>query len=88
MGKAKRKVKTKDKVKKPPRNKNSGPLWVIENNQIVRPRKTCPKCGPANFMAEHYDRNHCGKCGYTTFKRRNVTSAGETKPAKTRRKRT
>ena len=74
---AKRKVKTKDKRQQPPRNKNKGPMWVIEGDKVVRARKTCPKCGPANFLADHYDRMHCGNCGYTLFKR-----TGKVVPAK------
>ena len=69
MGKARRKVKTKDKKPKPPRNKNKGPMWVIEGAKVVRKRRSCPKCGPGTFMAEHYDRMHCGHCGYTMFNR-------------------
>ncbi len=30
--------------------------------------KSCPKCGPGVLMAEHGNRTHCGKCGYTEFK--------------------
>jgi len=30
--------------------------------------KSCPKCGPGTFMAEHKDRLSCGKCGYTEKK--------------------
>ncbi len=74
---AKRKVKTKAKTQKPPRNKNKGPLWVIDGGKVVRARETCPKCGPGNFMADHYDRTHCGRCGYTTFKK-----TGKVIPAK------
>jgi len=32
-------------------------------------KKTCPKCGPGYFMAEHKNRFACGKCGYTEFKK-------------------
>lgn len=28
----------------------------------------CPKCGPGTRLAEHADRCHCGKCGYTRWK--------------------
>ncbi|MBN2367887.1 30S ribosomal protein S27ae [Candidatus Woesearchaeota archaeon] len=31
--------------------------------------KTCPKCGSGVIMAEHGNRSHCGKCGYTEFKK-------------------
>jgi len=33
-------------------------------------KKSCPKCGPGVFMAEHKDRTSCGKCGYTEFKKK------------------
>jgi len=29
--------------------------------------KACPKCGTGTFLAQHKDRTHCGKCGYTEF---------------------
>ena len=31
--------------------------------------KFCPKCGVGVIMAEHGNRTHCGKCGYTEFKK-------------------
>ncbi len=42
--------------------------YKIEGDKIVKTRKECPKCGPGVFMAEHKDRYHCGRCGYTEFK--------------------
>ncbi len=30
-------------------------------------RETCPRCGDT-VLAEHEDRQHCGKCGYTEWK--------------------
>merc|ERR1712054_163869 len=36
---------------------------VGENNEITRLRKECPYCGATVFMAMHYDRYACGKCG-------------------------
>ena len=33
----------------------------------VEKGKTCPKCGPAMFLAVHKDRVHCGSCGYSEF---------------------
>ncbi|MCK4319734.1 30S ribosomal protein S27ae [Candidatus Micrarchaeota archaeon] len=27
-------------------------------------KKSCPKCGPGVYLAEHKDRRSCGKCGY------------------------
>ncbi len=32
-----------------------------------KPGKLCPKC--SSRMAEHADRNTCGKCGYTEWKK-------------------
>ena len=75
MGKAKRKVKTKEKKPKKPRNKNKGPLWALEGDRVMRKRRPCPKCGNGVYMAEHYDRMHCGSCGYTMFKRANAPEA-------------
>ncbi|NPA75254.1 MAG: 30S ribosomal protein S27ae [Euryarchaeota archaeon] len=45
-------------------------LYEVKNNQIVRKRRFCPKCGPGVFMADHGDRYSCGKCGYTEFKKK------------------
>jgi len=76
-GRAKRKVKTKEKRQRKPRNKNKSPMWNMEGEKVIRVRKSCPKCGPGVFMAEHYDRMHCGNCGYTMFKRSGKESAGK-----------
>ena len=29
-------------------------------------REQCPRCGDT-FLAQHDDRQHCGKCGYTEW---------------------
>ncbi|MFC3957825.1 30S ribosomal protein S27ae [Halovivax cerinus] len=29
-------------------------------------RDECPRCGDV-YLAEHGDRRHCGKCGYTEW---------------------
>lgn len=86
-GKAKRKVKTKEKKQKPPRNQNKGAIWSLQEGKIVRTHRTCPKCGPAVYMAEHYDRSHCGRCGYTLFKRQNApTASGSAEDERMRRR--
>lgn len=33
-------------------------------NEFKPGKKTCPKCGPGVYLAEHKDRMSCGKCGY------------------------
>merc|ERR1711871_456837 len=38
---------------------------VDGNGKITRWRKVCPSCGPGVFMASHFDRQYCGKCGVT-----------------------
>ena len=43
--------------------------YKIEGGTLQRKLKTCPRCGPGIFLAEHYDRFACGKCGYAEFKR-------------------
>ena len=45
-------------------------FYKIEEDKIVRTHRTCPKCGPGYFLADHYDRWSCGKCGNTVFKRK------------------
>lgn len=44
-------------------------LYEVEGDKVTRKRKTCPKCGPGVFLAEHKDRRSCGHCGYTEFKK-------------------
>ncbi|TFG26630.1 MAG: 30S ribosomal protein S27ae [Promethearchaeota archaeon] len=49
--------------------------YKIEGDQLVRTHRTCPKCGTGYFLADHYDRWSCGKCGYTIFKRKGKKGA-------------
>jgi small subunit ribosomal protein S27Ae len=42
--------------------------YSVEGGKLERKGRSCPKCGPGVFLAEHKDRNACGKCGYTEFK--------------------
>ena len=35
------------------------------NGKITKLRRVCPSCGPGVFMASHFDRQYCGKCGLT-----------------------
>ncbi|MCK4883228.1 MAG: 30S ribosomal protein S27ae [Candidatus Diapherotrites archaeon] len=39
-------------------------VYSIENDQLTRKNKSCPKCGEGVFLAEHKERRSCGKCGY------------------------
>ncbi|RWS20169.1 hypothetical protein B4U80_07122, partial [Leptotrombidium deliense] len=40
---------------------------VDENGKITRLRRECSneECGAGVFMASHFDRQYCGKCGLT-----------------------
>merc|ERR1712204_153614 len=40
---------------------------VDDNGKINRLRRECPaeECGAGVFMAAHFDRQYCGKCGLT-----------------------
>ncbi|MEM0231418.1 MAG: 30S ribosomal protein S27ae [Candidatus Woesearchaeota archaeon] len=43
--------------------------YEISGAAIKPKNKTCPRCGPGYFLAEHNNRLTCGKCGYTEFKK-------------------
>jgi len=49
---------------KPGSSTNKYSKYKINGNNLTK-GKTCPKCGPAVFVAEHKDRISCGRCGYT-----------------------
>eukprot|EP01052_Picozoa_sp_SAG31_P027144 SAG31_NODE_2516_length_5580_cov_5.787448_8_plen_80_part_00 len=40
---------------------------VDDDGKVTRLRRECPseECGSGVFMATHYDRSYCGKCGLT-----------------------
>jgi len=64
------------KGKKQVKNKVPSKRWTnykIEGDKASK-SKNCPKCGPGIFLAKHKDRAHCGKCGYTTFEKKNEQS--------------
>lgn len=62
-------------------------LYKVEDGKLIRTHRTCPKCGPSYFLADHYDRSSCGKCGYTVFKRKGKKVARKTTTRRTPRKR-
>ncbi len=43
-------------------------IYEISGNTAKKKNKTCPKCGPGVFMANHKDRWTCGKCKYSERK--------------------
>ncbi len=57
-----------NKGKKPHKNKPTSKKYAKYSSG--KKGKTCPRCGPAIFLAIHKDRLHCGKCNYTEFMKR------------------
>ncbi len=45
-------------------------FYDVSKEKVTRKKKDCPRCGKGVFMAEHKDRNTCGKCGFTEFKQK------------------
>lgn len=43
-------------------------LYDARGDALTRTHKSCPKCGPGIFLAEHANRRSCGKCGYSESK--------------------
>merc|ERR1711935_546872 len=72
-GGKKRKKKTYTKPKKIKHKKKKTKLAVLKYykvdddgaEKLTRMRRQCPQCGAGNFMAQHFDRQHCGKCHLT-----------------------
>ena len=60
----------------PPKKKKERPdtpiykYYEVKGDRVNRLRKECPRCGHGVFLAEHKDRLTCGKCGYTSYKKR------------------
>ncbi len=57
------------KGKKPHKNKLTSKKYehyTLEGDKIKR-EKSCPRCGPGIFLANHQSRLYCGKCHYTSF---------------------
>jgi len=47
---------------------NISGIYEVKGDSVNRKNKTCPKCGPGVFLADHKNRLTCGKCGYTERK--------------------
>jgi len=53
-------------AKKKRKNKVPSKVWTkykLEGNKLNKSR-SCPKCGPGTFLANHKDRLYCGNCHY------------------------
>ena len=73
MGK-KRKMKPRKGKKPVSKSKHKkSQVWKkykIEGGKAVKKGRVCPRCGSGVFMAEHKNRNVCGKCGYSEILKR------------------
>lgn len=51
-------------------------VWKLyeAKGSLKRKNKSCPKCGPGVFLAEHKNRISCGKCGYAEMKGKAITA--------------
>lgn len=56
-------------------------LYAVKGDALTRTHKSCPKCGPGTFLAEHNNRRSCGKCGYAESKAAPASSAAKPAPA-------
>jgi small subunit ribosomal protein S27Ae len=43
---------------------------VDKSGKVTPTKRACPRCEKGTYMAEHFDRFACGRCGYTEFKRK------------------
>jgi len=65
MAKERKGKKPKKKAKKMKKHA----YYEIKGTVLSRKNVACPKCGAGVFMATHKDRQTCGKCGYTEWKK-------------------
>ncbi|KAH8739020.1 ribosomal protein S27a [Cryptosporidium ryanae] len=74
FGGAKKKKKNFTKPKKIKHKKKKVKLAVlkyykVDGDKVVKLRRECPAdtCGAGVFMAQHFNRTSCGRCGLTFF---------------------
>ena len=44
-------------------------FYEVSGDSVKSKKSVCPRCGNGVFLASHADRQSCGKCGYTEFKK-------------------
>lgn len=52
-------------------------FYQVSSDKAERKRISCPKCGAGIFMAEHKDRQTCGKCGFTQWKKKETAEKSD-----------
>jgi small subunit ribosomal protein S27Ae len=45
-------------------------MYEKKGEALAKKNRSCPKCGPGYFMANHKDRVTCGRCHYTEFSKK------------------
>jgi small subunit ribosomal protein S27Ae len=68
------------KQKKPHKYTPKYKYYKVEAGKVARTLKSCPRCGAGTLMANHKDREYCGRCHYTVFK--DQAKAPQAPPAK------
>ncbi len=83
------KVEKKEKVEKKGKRTRTGRkhestkgykyYTVKGETEVVRAKKSCPRCGPGTLLAAHNNRSYCGRCGYTEFQKKDNPGKGDKK---------
>ena len=71
------------KGKKPHKNKPTSKKYTkykIEGDKVSREALFCPRCGPGVFLMNSQGRKYCGKCHYSEFDTKEVSSGEGKKP--------
>jgi len=72
---AKKEKKTRKKGKRVRKGRKHESISVkkyyeVKGESLNRNRDFCPRCGPGVWLSKHKERLYCGKCGYTSFGRK------------------
>jgi small subunit ribosomal protein S27Ae len=54
--------------------------YIVGAEGIERKNTPCPRCGSGVFLAAHADRESCGACGYTNWKKEPRTETQKAGP--------
>jgi ubiquitin-small subunit ribosomal protein S27Ae len=68
-GGAKPKPGVKPKAKSKELKSQKWKRYELTGDKAKKKSKVCPKCGDGVFLAHHANRDSCGKCGYTEFRK-------------------
>ena len=50
--------------------KKAHEYYSVSGEEAKAKNRQCPKCGAGTFLAQHGNRESCGKCGYTEWKQK------------------